>query len=71
MFDEFEGKHGANAASDTGDVKYHLGARTDARRCRRGQVEITLVPNPSHLEFVNPVLEGTARARQRTSPAER
>jgi 2-oxoglutarate dehydrogenase E1 component len=45
----------------TGDVKYHLGAR------RRGaviQVSITLAPNPSHLEFVNPVVEGMVRASQ-------
>ena len=64
IFEEFDGKHGAHAASDTGDVKYHLGATT-VREMPEGRVEITLVPNPSHLEFVNPVLEGTARALQR------
>ena len=42
-----------------GDVKYHAGARTSAPR---GQMFVTLVPNPSHLEAVNPVVEGMARA---------
>jgi 2-oxoglutarate dehydrogenase E1 component len=42
-----------------GDVKYHAGARTASPR---GQMFLTLVPNPSHLEAVNPVVEGMARA---------
>ena len=42
-----------------GDVKYHAGARTSTPR---GQMFLTLVPNPSHLEAVNPVVEGMARA---------
>jgi len=42
-----------------GDVKYHAGARTAGPR---GQMFVTLVPNPSHLEAVNPVVEGMARA---------
>jgi len=42
-----------------GDVKYHAGARTATPR---GQMFVTLVPNPSHLEAVNPVVEGMARA---------
>jgi 2-oxoglutarate dehydrogenase E1 component len=42
-----------------GDVKYHAGARTSSPR---GQMFVTLVPNPSHLEAVNPVVEGMARA---------
>src|SRR6516225_3134254 len=67
VFAEFEGKHGANSASDTGDVKYHLGAHSERTLEGGGKVGITLVPNPSHLEFVNPVLEGTARALQRTA----
>ena len=41
-----------------GDVKYHAGARTSTPR---GQMFVTLVPNPSHLEAVNPVVEGMAR----------
>ena len=42
-----------------GDVKYHAGARTSAPR---GQMHVTLAPNPSHLEAVNPVVVGMARA---------
>jgi 2-oxoglutarate dehydrogenase E1 component len=47
----------------TGDVKYHLGARWPGRGSVV-QVSITLAPNPSHLEFVNPVVEGMTRAAQ-------
>lgn len=51
-----------NVAS--GDVKYHLGY-SKSRTTRNGkQVRISLVPNPSHLEAVNPVVEGKARAKQ-------
>ena len=61
---EFQGKHGHLADASTGDVKYHLGFE---RTHRVGDAEVTLslVPNPSHLEIVNPVLQGTARALQR------
>ena len=65
VFEEFEGKYAANAASDTGDVKYHLGAETDRERQLGERVHVSLMPNPSHLEMVNPVLEGVARAQQR------
>jgi 2-oxoglutarate dehydrogenase E1 component len=65
IFEEFEGKHAAtNAVSETGDVKYHLGARGKRRTANGVDVDIVLIPNPSHLEVVNPVLEGVARARQ-------
>jgi 2-oxoglutarate dehydrogenase E1 component len=65
IFEEFEGKHAAtNAVSETGDVKYHLGARGRRKTASGADVEIVLIPNPSHLEVVNPVLEGVARARQ-------
>jgi 2-oxoglutarate dehydrogenase E1 component len=65
IFEEFEGKHAAtNAVSETGDVKYHLGAHGKRKVVSGGEVEIVLIPNPSHLEVVNPVLEGFARARQ-------
>ena len=48
----------------TGDVKYHLGAeRIRRERAARG-IELILASNPSHLEFVNPVVEGMARAAQ-------
>ena len=65
IFEEFEGKHAAtNAESETGDVKYHLGARGKRKLASGREVDVVLIPNPSHLEIVNPVLEGVARARQ-------
>jgi len=65
IFEEFEGKHATtNAVSESGDVKYHLGAMGKRQVSGGGEVEIVLIPNPSHLEVVNPVLEGVARARQ-------
>jgi 2-oxoglutarate dehydrogenase E1 component len=64
IFGEFEGKHtAASAESETGDVKYHLGF-TGTRTVRDAEVRVSLIPNPSHLEFANPVLQGAARARQ-------
>ncbi|UOE92589.1 2-oxoglutarate dehydrogenase E1 component [Alkalihalobacillus sp. LMS39] len=50
----------------TGDVKYHLGADRDIKK-HSNQAHITLANNPSHLEFVNPVVLGYARAAQETS----
>ena len=65
IFEEFEGKHATtNAVSETGDVKYHLGATGQRKVASGDEVEIVLIPNPSHLEIVNPVLAGVARARQ-------
>ena len=67
VFEEFEGKPAATGAADTtGDVKYHLG-HEETREVDSVRVGLTLVPNPSHLEFVNPVLEGVARAKQRVA----
>jgi 2-oxoglutarate dehydrogenase E1 component len=65
---EFEGERTIDAVSSdpeggTGDVKYHLGARA-TRRTSAGEIAVTLVSNPSHLEAVNPVVEGWARAQQ-------
>ncbi|MEX1186375.1 MAG: 2-oxoglutarate dehydrogenase E1 component [Gemmatimonadaceae bacterium] len=66
IFAEFEGKHAAtNSPDGTGDVKYHLGARGEYPLSEDEAAAVTLVPNPSHLEFVNPVLAGVARALQR------
>lgn len=63
LFNEFDGKHDHHDNA-TGDVKYHLGAATE-RTCANGRrVRLSLVPNPSHLEVVNPVLTGVARARR-------
>jgi 2-oxoglutarate dehydrogenase E1 component len=66
LLEEFEGHHPAtNAESDTGDVKYHKGYRGTREVPNAGSVNVELVPNPSHLEVVNPVVAGVARARQR------
>jgi 2-oxoglutarate dehydrogenase E1 component len=71
LFQEFLGKHHqTNSASGTGDVKYHLGYRGE-REVDGSTVALELVPNPSHLEFVNPVLTGVARAKQRVARGER
>src|SRR3989449_3874580 len=51
----------------TGDVKYHLGAETILGEGATVDFKITLSPNPSHLEFVNPVVEGMTRASQETN----
>jgi 2-oxoglutarate dehydrogenase E1 component len=64
---EFQGPNHYNRATYlgwTGDVKYHLGARKAYREGDVFEMPLTLVPNPSHLEFVNPVVEGRARAAQ-------
>src|SRR5438093_657086 len=65
---EFEGERTLEAvASDpeggTGDVKYHLGAE-GTRRTNSGEITLTLASNPSHLEAVDPVVEGRTRAEQ-------
>jgi 2-oxoglutarate dehydrogenase E1 component len=65
---EFEGERTIDAVSSdpeggTGDVKYHLGARA-TRQTSAGEITVTLASNPSHLEAVDPVVEGWARAQQ-------
>ncbi|HEX5613190.1 MAG TPA: 2-oxoglutarate dehydrogenase E1 component, partial [Burkholderiales bacterium] len=62
LFEEFEGKHAH--ALPSGDVKYHNGFSSDLSTAG-GPVHISLAFNPSHLEIVNPVVEGSVRARQR------
>ena len=62
VFVEFEGKGIANATFD-GDVKYHMGFSSDPILQNGKQVHLSLAPNPSHLEAVNPVVEGMVRAR--------
>ena len=61
LFSEFEGKNKQDQGS--GDVKYHKGFSADLRT-PGGNVHVMLAFNPSHLEIVNPVVEGSARARQ-------
>jgi len=60
LFAEFEGRHGDDLPS--GDVKYHQGFSSDIST-PGGPVHISLAFNPSHLEIVNPVVEGSVRAR--------
>jgi 2-oxoglutarate dehydrogenase E1 component len=64
IFDEFDGKHADDGESETGDVKYHLGFETEID-VEGVRLALQVLPNPSHLEIVNPVLLGVARARQR------
>ena len=52
----------ASSAGWTGDVRYHLGARRKVRGSGDREMSVLLVPNPSHLEFIDPVVEGMARA---------
>lgn len=64
VFREFDDNPDPNSREGTGDVKYHLGA-TGRHVSASGQgVNVTLASNPSHLEAVNPVVEGMARALQ-------
>jgi 2-oxoglutarate dehydrogenase E1 component len=63
IFDEFEGRIERDPARYVGDVKYHQGFSTDIDT-PGGIVHIALGFNPSHLEIINPVIEGSVRARQ-------
>ncbi|HXW09134.1 MAG TPA: 2-oxoglutarate dehydrogenase E1 component, partial [Steroidobacteraceae bacterium] len=63
LFSEFEGKYDLKALKGSGDVKYHKGFSCDVRT-PSGNVHVALAFNPSHLEVVNPVVEGSVRARQ-------
>jgi 2-oxoglutarate dehydrogenase E1 component len=58
------GVSGTDALGYTGDVKYHKGYRRGYVEDGLSEMPITLAPNPSHLEFVNPAVEGRARAAQ-------
>ncbi|MAV31004.1 MAG: 2-oxoglutarate dehydrogenase E1 component [Cycloclasticus sp.] len=64
LFEEFEGKRSASPAKDgSGDVKYHMGFSSDINT-PGGEMHLALAFNPSHLEIINPVVEGSVRARQ-------
>ena len=62
--DESASVSGRSGRGYPGDVKYHLGFRRAYKESGIREMPITLVPNPSHLEFVNPVVEGHTRAAQ-------
>jgi 2-oxoglutarate dehydrogenase E1 component len=63
LFSEFEGAYDLSHLKGSGDVKYHKGFSADLRT-PAGNVHTVLAFNPSHLEIVNPVVEGSVRARQ-------
>jgi 2-oxoglutarate dehydrogenase E1 component len=62
VFAEFEGNYAKTAGE--GDVKYHMGYSADVTTTAGASMHLSLMPNPSHLEFVSPVVEGVARAKQ-------
>ncbi|MGX4689863.1 multifunctional oxoglutarate decarboxylase/oxoglutarate dehydrogenase thiamine pyrophosphate-binding subunit/dihydrolipoyllysine-residue succinyltransferase subunit [Streptomyces sp. JNUCC 63] len=64
IFREFEGNLDPKSMHGSGDVKYHLGAEGTFTGLDGDQIKVSLVANPSHLEAVDPVLEGVARAKQ-------
>lgn len=66
IFNEFEDNYLPLSTHDgDGDVKYHLGFSADIETAEGGKVHVSVTPNPSHLEIVNPVVEGRVRAKQR------
>ncbi len=65
VFTEFEGNYDLRELQGDGDVKYHLGFSSDHVTSDGRKVHLTLNPNPSHLEAVNPVVLGRVRAKQR------
>jgi 2-oxoglutarate dehydrogenase E1 component len=64
IFSEFEGNIDPSTTQGSGDVKYHVGAHGHHEAPSGNSVEVTLASNPSHLESVNPVVEGITRAKQ-------
>jgi 2-oxoglutarate dehydrogenase E1 component len=64
IFGEFEGNLDPRSTHGSGDVKYHLGADGVFSAADGSQIQTSLVANPSHLEAVDPVLEGVVRAKQ-------
>jgi 2-oxoglutarate dehydrogenase E1 component len=64
VFHEFEDDYLPNSRDGDGDVKYHLGFSADRTSARGNKIHLSLSPNPSHLEAVNPVVEGRTRAKQ-------
>jgi len=64
IFSEFDGNPYEGSMQGSGDVKYHLGA-SGVRRAPSGrEIVVSVAPNPSHLEAVNPVVEGIVRPKQ-------
>jgi 2-oxoglutarate dehydrogenase E1 component len=63
VFSEFEGKNYVSDSPFGGDVKYHLGFSTDIKTQNGKNVHLSLCPNPSHLEAVDPIVEGITRSK--------
>ena len=63
IFNEFEGNQPADMTMGDGDVKYHMGYSSHVETTSGKKMYLQLCPNPSHLEAVNPVVEGYARAK--------
>ena len=63
LFGEFEGTHTSSLGALTGDVKYHMGFSSNIATSG-DPIHLTLAFNPSHLEIINPVVEGSVKARQ-------
>lgn len=63
IFSEFEGNMPPDTTMGSGDVKYHLGFRSTIQTPSGKEVNVQLAPNPSHLEVVDPVVTGFARAK--------
>ncbi len=63
IFNEFEGKAQPDLTFGDGDVKYHMGFSSEIETTSGNKVNLKLSPNPSHLEAVNPVVQGYVRAK--------
>jgi 2-oxoglutarate dehydrogenase E1 component len=66
IFSEFEGNMPEDMTMGSGDVKYHLGFQSNITTPSGKEINVQLTPNPSHLEAVNPVVEGFGRAKADT-----
>jgi multifunctional 2-oxoglutarate metabolism enzyme len=64
IFSEFEGELDPASTQGSGDVKYHLGATGSRKSAAGGEIIVSVSPNPSHLEAVDPVVEGIVRPKQ-------
>src|SRR6185369_17738070 len=64
IFAQFEDNYLPDSTDGDGDVKYHLGFSSDRITPSGNRIHLSLTPNPSHLEAVNPVVEGRTRAKQ-------
>ncbi|MBS1760473.1 MAG: 2-oxoglutarate dehydrogenase E1 component [Bacteroidetes bacterium] len=63
IFSEFEGTAKTDQTMGSGDVKYHMGYGSDTKTISGKDIHLKLMPNPSHLEAVDPVVEGFSRAK--------